>query len=161
MIFKSTFFLNSFLVGSKILLVGGIVASSTSCMEPATELNYQATIAGYQRGNDNKQTANIKRQSLVPQAARVQTGNQTPAGVIVNNPFAYGNAINNSLAAPNPVAAQPTFTSSGSSPYGSLANGQENIINPNVFGGSGQNIYQQPTYGNNEPFYNPYNPVRR
>lgn len=160
MIFKSTLFFNSLALSGKLLLVGSIVASSTSCMEPATELNYRATVAGYQRGNNDTQTADIKRQSLVPKTARVQTGNQTPAGVILNNPFAYGNALNSTLA-PNPIVAQPTFNSSGSSPYGSLANSQENIINPNVFGGSGQNIYQQPAYGNNEPFYNPYNPVRR
>ena len=146
MILKSTYFFKA--------LVLGAVVSSTACMDPATELNYQATIAGYQRGKTQNATADIKRRSLVPRQAISSSNSQFEAGVIVNDPFAYGNA------AFNPIAAQPVFNSDGSSPYGSLAAGQ-GVITPNVFApNGGQNIYQQPAYGNSN-IYSPYNPIRR
>jgi hypothetical protein len=141
MVFKSTYFL-------KILFTGVCLSA---CTEDFVDKQYVSSVAGYQRGAN--QTADIQRRSLNPQPSVSSSASNSNIPVIVNDPFSYGTGL-----APNPVASIPTYNYGGGSAYGSLANGGNGVIAPNVFIQNGQQGYvPAPNYGNNGV----YSPIRR
>ncbi len=166
---RSTYFFKT------ILLSCSFACILTSCMEDLVERDYESDTVGY----SNAKIAEARRevnQFVAQNNARPNNVQQNPNNVpvIINDPFAMSNnlGLNNAnntlnpnnvyLQRPNglmPMQQQVGYQGAGyQSPYGSLANAENNVISPNVFVPSGSNLptsYQQPTFGSN--IYNPYN----
>lgn len=148
---KSTYFL---------VIFASLLSLQACEMQPLSETEYQPTTAGYEDVRNNQQRRSINIASGNNNA--VQNPSNVP--VIINDPF----AISRSLSAnpvPNSGLGNNVYVSSpqglvpvqAGNPYGSLANTEDQVIEPNVLiNNSAYNPnYQRPSFGSNI-----YSPVR-